>query len=202
MVSFRKHPRHKRKFKAPKRKLCSVCVMYFTSNEKNIVYFCLKHSDHFKSIHFLYKTWMPWMFKKFMILTKTYLKNLIYQVTGSAIEVHKYLGPGLLESVYHTCMKQELARRRIQYQSEVTVPICFKGLDLATPLKCDLLIEKVLPVELKAVEQIHPLHEAQILSYMRLLEAPQGLLINFNVTNIYKEGQRSYVNDHYRLLSD
>ncbi len=137
-----------------------------------------------------------------MKITKTYLKDLVYKVTGAAIEVHKALGPGLLESVYHKCMKHELTLRGIKFHSELFVPINYKGLELDTELRCDLFVENILPVELKATDGINPLHEAQIMTYMNLFHVPEGLLINFNVTNIYNEGQRTYVNELYRDLPE
>jgi GxxExxY protein len=135
-------------------------------------------------------------------MTKTYLKDLIYQVNGCAIEVHKHLGPGLLESVYHTCLKKELTIRGLEFETELTIPVYYKGLELETGLRCDLLVEKSLIVELKAVEKVLPIHEAQILTYMNLLEIPIGLMINFNVTHIFKEGQKTYVNERYRYLEE
>lgn len=135
-----------------------------------------------------------------MSITKQYLKDLVYEVNGAAIEVHKALGPGLLESVYHKCMKTELSLRGIQFQSELLVPINFKGIEIAADLRCDLFVENILVVELKAIETILPIHEAQILTYIRLLNSPEGLLINFNVTHIFKEGQRTFVNELYRKL--
>ncbi|WP_426090625.1 GxxExxY protein [Flavobacterium sp. DSR3-2] len=135
-------------------------------------------------------------------MTKTYLKDLIYQVNGSAIEVHKYLGPNLLESVYHTCLKKELTIRGFEFQTELIIPVNYKGLELETGLRCDLLVEKSLVVELKAIEKVLPIHEAQILTYMKLLEVPIGLILNFNVTHIFKEGQKTYVNERYRYLED
>ncbi len=135
-----------------------------------------------------------------MEITKSYLKDLIHQVNGAAIEVHKCLGPGLLESVYHKCMKHELAIRGINFVSEMSVPVDYKGLNVEAELRCDLYLENILPVELKSTDAIHPIHEAQILTYMKLLEAPEGLLINFNVVNIYKEGQKTFVNELYRGL--
>ncbi len=137
-----------------------------------------------------------------MEITKTYLTDLIYQVNGAAIEVHKELGPGLLESVYHKCMIKELSLKKIAYISELIVRVDYKGLKLDTELRCDLFIENILPVELKAVETILPVHKAQIITYMKLLNAPEGMLINFNVTNIFKEGQKTFVNELYRQLKD
>jgi GxxExxY protein len=136
------------------------------------------------------------------MVTKSYLKDLIYKVNGAAIEVHKALGPGLLESVYHKCMKHELSLRNINFQSELIIPINYKGIDIEAELRCDLFIENVLPVELKAIEGILPIHEAQLITYMKLLEAPEGLLLNFNVTNIFNEGQKTYVNELYRDLPE
>ena len=135
-------------------------------------------------------------------MTKTYLKDLIYQVNGSAIEVHKHIGPGLLESVYHKCLTKELSIRGINFETELVIPIHYKGISIEADLRCDLFIEKKLIVELKAVEKILPIHEAQLLTYMKLLEIPIGLIINFNVTNIYKEGQKTYVNELCRQLVD
>ncbi len=136
------------------------------------------------------------------MITKKYLTDLVYQVNGAAIEVHKALGPGLLESVYHKCLKHELFLRGINYRSEVNVPINYKSLDLNTDLRCDFIIENILVVELKAIEYILPVHEAQILTYMKLLNLPKGLMINFNTTHIFKEGQKTYVNELYRILPE
>ncbi len=135
-------------------------------------------------------------------MTKTYLKNLIYQVNGCAIEVHKHLGPGLLESVYHSCLKKELTIRGFDFQTELIIPINYKGIEVEAGLRCDLFVEKTLVVELKSVEKVLPIHEAQLLTYMKLLEVPIGLIINFNVTHIFKEGQKSYVNELYRYLEE
>jgi GxxExxY protein len=135
-----------------------------------------------------------------MKVTKSYLKDLVYRVTGAAIEVHKELGPGLLESVYHKCLKEELVLRNIQFQSELRVPVSYKGIDIDTELRCDLFVEDILVVELKAVEYVLPVHEAQILTYMKLLNSPEGVLINFNVSNLFNEGQKTFVNEFYRNL--
>ncbi len=140
--------------------------------------------------------------KRNMEISKTYLKDLIYKVNGAAIEVHKALGPGLLESVYHKCIKHELSIRNIKFKSELRVPVSYKGLDLDAELRCDLFIEDILPVELKAIESVLPVHEAQLMTYMKLLKAPIGLMLNFNVTHIFKEGQRTYVNELYRNIPE
>lgn len=135
-----------------------------------------------------------------MRITKTYLKNLVYNVNGAAIEVHKALGPGLLESVYHQCLKHELSLRGINYESELIVPVKYKGLELDTKLRCDLFVENILTVELKAVSEISPIDVAKLMTYMNLLESPEGLMINFNVTHLFSEGQQTFVNEMYRKL--
>lgn len=137
-----------------------------------------------------------------MSLSKSQIKDLTYQINGAAIEVHKSLGPGLLESVYHKCLIHELNIREISFVSEFIVPINYKGLQLETELRCDLFIENSIVVELKAVEKILLIHDAQILTYMNLLEAPFGILFNFNTTNIYHDGQKTFVNELYRILNE
>ena len=82
------------------------------------------------------------------------------------------------------------------------MPVYFKGIEIEADLKCDLYIDDCLVVELKAVEEIAPIHEAQLLTYMQLLESPKGILINFNCTNLFKEGQKTYVNEIFRMLPE
>ena len=137
-----------------------------------------------------------------MGITKSYLTDLTYKVTGAAIEVHKRLGPGLLESVYHNCLEKELELRNISFKSEYKIPYSYKGFDVDIDLRCDFLVENNLIVELKSVVNIIPIYEAQLLTYMKLLEVPKGLMINFNVENIYSDGQKTFVNDWYRNLID
>lgn len=137
-----------------------------------------------------------------MITTKSQIEQLTYSIIGAAITVHNQLGPGLLESIYHECMKIEIEARALQFQSELLIPIYYKNRKLETNLKCDLFIENKIVVELKSVKQIDPIHEAQLLSYMKLLKAPKGILINFNCTNIFKNGQKTFVNEFFRELRD
>lgn len=133
-------------------------------------------------------------------MDKISLKDLVYKVNGAAIEVHRTMGPGLLERVYHQCMKYELELRNVAYKSEMLVSIGYKELAIDTDLRCDLFIEDMLVVELKAVEKILPIHEAQLLTYMKLLDVPIGLMLNFNCVNLFKDGQKTYVNELYKLL--
>jgi GxxExxY protein len=136
------------------------------------------------------------------MLTKKYLKELTYDVIGAAIEVQKTIGPGLLESVYQKCMEEELILRKIHFESELTVPIHYKDKSIDTEFRCDLFVEKCLVLELKSVESIQPLHKAQIMTYMKLLNSPKGILINFNSLNLFSEGQLTFVNEMFRNLPD
>jgi len=135
-------------------------------------------------------------------LTKNYLKELTYEIIGAAIEVHKEMGPGLLEKVYEVCMIEELRLREIKVSSQQSIPVRYKGVLLDAELRYDLLVEDCIVVELKAVMEMIPLFEAQIMSYARLLEVPKAVLINFTCTNIFKEGQKTFVNDIFRLLPE
>jgi GxxExxY protein len=134
--------------------------------------------------------------------TKAYYKDLIYRINGAAIEVHREIGPGLLESVYHKCLAYELQKQNIQFRSELRIPIYYKEMELDADLRCDLLVEDDLVVELKSIDKVLPIHEAQLLTYMKLLQVPIGLMINFNCTHIFNEGQKTYVNEWYRILDD
>ena len=107
-----------------------------------------------------------------------------------------------MESAYHTCLKHELSLRNIKFQSQIVVPINFKGLTFETELKADLFVENCLAVELKTVSELISVHSAQLLTYMRLLNAPKGILINFNCVNLYKQGQKTFVNELFRDLPE
>ena len=137
-----------------------------------------------------------------MRVTKKYLNELTYQVIGCAIEVHKILGPGLIESVNEKCFLRELDIRGIKYKNQIWVPIQYKGLELDAELRLDVLVEDILCVELKAQEGLLPVHDAILLSYMQMLEKPKGILINFHCVNIFKEGQKTLVNNLFALLPD
>jgi GxxExxY protein len=135
-------------------------------------------------------------------MTKGYLTELTYEIVGASIEVHKALGPGLLESVYHKCFKHEFGLRKIAFQTEFLVAVHYKGIDVDSELRCDFLVEDAIALELKAVEELAPIHNAQLLTYMKLLEKPKGILINFNCVNLFKEGQKTFVNEYFRNLPD
>ncbi|MBV9242694.1 MAG: GxxExxY protein [Acidobacteria bacterium] len=137
-----------------------------------------------------------------IVTTKRIVDELTYKVVGAAIEVHKELGPGLLETVYHDCIKHEFLTRGMRFVSERSVPVEYKGLSITTDLRCDLVVEDLLIVELKAVTAFLPVHQAQLYTYMKLLKLPKGLLINFHSVNIFREGQKTLVNELYRQLPD
>jgi GxxExxY protein len=128
------------------------------------------------------------------------LNTLTYQVIGAAIEVYKIMGRGLLESVYHQCMKEELSYRKINFLTEFKIPVIYKGRELNIDFRCDLLVEECLLVELKATNESHPVFEAQLITYMKLLRVPKGILINFNCSNIFNEGQKTFINEYFDQL--
>ncbi|NCC32883.1 MAG: GxxExxY protein [Chloroflexia bacterium] len=113
--------------------------------------------------------------------------QLSHNVIGAAIEVHRALGPGLLESAYETCLCHELGLRGLSFQRQVPLPLTYKGVQLDCGYRIDLVVAGELLLELKAVEQILPIHEAQLLTYLRLTGIKLGLLINFNVP-VLKQG--------------
>lgn len=114
------------------------------------------------------------------------LNEMTSSVIGAAIEVHRHLGPGLLERAYLECLCEELRIRRIRFHRELSIPINYKGKAPDCGYKIDLLVENVIPVELKCVESILPVHEAQLLTYLRQLNKRVGLLLNFNVPVLVK----------------
>ena len=133
-------------------------------------------------------------------MTKKEIDDLTYKIIGCAIEVHKQLGPGLLESVYEKCFIQELLSQNFKVQSQINIPLHYKGADIDCELRLDVLVEDTIVVELKSVEVLLPVFSAQLLTYLKLLEKPKGILINFNCTNIFKEGQKTFVNEYYAQL--
>ncbi len=116
-------------------------------------------------------------------------------VIGAAIEVHKTLGPGLLESIYEECLCHELDLRKIQFARQYEIPVTYKGVNLECGYRMDLLVADKVIVELKSVEKLMPIHDAQLLSYLKLTSRTVGLLINFNVPFL-KQGIRRKVLNH------
>jgi len=117
---------------------------------------------------------------------------LSHRVIGLAIETHRHLGPGLLESTYQHCLAYELARNNIQFQQEHPLPVHYKDTRLDCGYRIDILVENDLILELKSVDELQPIHEAQILTYMKLAKIRHGLLINFNVQKL-KDGLKSFI---------
>jgi len=120
-------------------------------------------------------------------MTQKQINDLAYRIVGGAIEVHRSLGPGLLESVYEVCLIDELRERGMLVKSQVYVPIFYKNKVLGGHLKLDLLVNELIIVEIKAVDMMIPLYKAQLLSYLRLTGKPKGLLINFHCENIVEQ---------------
>ena len=114
------------------------------------------------------------------------------QIVDAAFKVHSTLGPGLLESVYETCLVHELEKRDLTVQKQITLPVIYDDLRLDSGLRLDLLVEDRVVVELKAVERLLPVFEAQVLTYLKLAEMRLGLLINFNVPRI-KDGIKRFI---------
>jgi GxxExxY protein len=134
-------------------------------------------------------------------MTKKEVTEMSYHVTGCAIRVHKELGPGLLESVYQKCLKYELVKNGFKVKQQVNVPVIYDEIEIDTDLRLDLIVNDTIIVELKAIEHILPVHEAQLLTYMKLLKIPQGLLINFFTDNITKS-LKPMVNEIFKQLPD
>ena len=106
------------------------------------------------------------------------------QIIGAAIEVHRTLGPGMLESVYEVCLEYELQQRKLKVARQLPLPVIYRGVQLDGGFRIDLMVEELVIVELKTVEKIEPIHRAQILSYLRLANCKVGLLLNFNVQQL------------------
>ena len=118
--------------------------------------------------------------------------ELTHAIIGAAIEVHRLLGPGLLESAYEECLARELTLRGLQFERQKPIPVVYKDVKLECGYRIDLLVEGRIVVELKAVDALAPIHEAIILTYLKLSERPLGLLINFNVP-VLKDGIRRFI---------
>jgi GxxExxY protein len=118
--------------------------------------------------------------------------DLTGRIIGAAIEVHRLLGPGLLESAYEECLCKELKLRGIDYERQKPIPVVYKGVKLECGYRIDLLVEKCVVLELKSIDAIAPIHEAVVLTYLKLSGNSIGLLINFNVP-VLKQGLRRYI---------
>ncbi len=119
--------------------------------------------------------------------TETQRDSLSAQVIGAAIEVHRGLGPGLLESAYEQCLCYELSSQGLDFERQVALPITYKQVNLDCGYRLDIVVAEKLLVEIKAVEKLLPVHQAQLLTYLKVSKLPTGLLINFNVP-VLKQG--------------
>lgn len=137
-----------------------------------------------------------------MKITKSYLNKLGYDIVGAAIEVHKHLGPGLLESIYEECLVMELELRNFEVKRQNRVPVVYKGKTVKEDLRIDILVNDLIIVEIKAVQEMKPIFEAQLLTYMKLSEISKGFLINFNTINITQYGLKPMVNDLFENLPE
>ena len=129
-------------------------------------------------------------------MNKEEINKLSGIILDSAIEVHKILGPGLLESVYEICLCKELDLRKIRYRRQVSLPIEYKGEKLDADYKIHILVENEIIIELKSVEILHPVFEAQLLTYLKLADKKLGLLINFNVPRLI-DGFKRMINGYF-----
>ena len=118
------------------------------------------------------------------MLVEATFNRTTHEIIGAAIEVHRNLGPGLLESVYMPCLQYELATRKLRFVAERSIPIIYKEMQLDAKYRIDLLVEDVVIVEVKSIDCVMEIHKAQVLTYMRLTGCPAGLLINFNVAKL------------------
>jgi len=133
-------------------------------------------------------------------LTQQYIDALSKDIIGCAIEIHKELGPGLLESAYEKCMIYLLRQKGYKVESQVALPIIFKDLLVENAYRLDLLVENLIIVELKSVEEVTDVHKAQILTYLNFMKKPKGILINFRCSNIFYKGQETFVTKEYSKL--
>lgn len=126
------------------------------------------------------------------------INTITGDIIAAAIEIHRHLGPGLLESTYEACLCRELSLREIPFQKQLALPVSYKGINLDAGYRIDVLVEDTVIVELKSVEALAPIHSAQLLTYLRLTQREIGLLINFNVV-VLKEGIKRLINSPHPL---
>jgi GxxExxY protein len=127
-------------------------------------------------------------------MNRTWTHNeLTEQIIGAAIEVHRELGPGLLEKVYEECLCRELELRGVPFRRQVAVPIRYKGERLNTTYRCDIWVANMVIVEVKSADGTHPIHQAQLMGYLKLMNSRLGLIINFNV-KLLKQGIKRIAN--------
>ncbi len=127
-------------------------------------------------------------------MNKDEYNSLSKEILDASITVHKIMGPGLLESVYEMCLMKEFELRKIKAENQIEIPLVYKGYELKKDFRIDILIEKEIIIEIKAVEIMHPVYTAQLISYLKLANKKLGFLINFNVP-LLKDGFKRFVNN-------
>ena len=127
-------------------------------------------------------------------MTNEELNRLSKIILEACIEVHREMGPGLLESIYELCLLNELARKGVRASSQVSIPLIYKGTELSKDFRIDILVEDEIILEIKSVEVLLPVHEAQIISYLKLADKRVGILVNFNEA-LLKDGYKRFVNN-------
>ena len=134
------------------------------------------------------------------MITQKYIDQLSKEILGCAIDVHKEFGPGMLEKTYEKALLMLLSEKGLKVQSQLEVPVVFRGTVIDNAYRLDLLVEDLIIVELKAVENLLPVYEAQLLTYLKLAKKPKGILINFYSTNIFYNGQKTFITNEYSRL--
>jgi GxxExxY protein len=132
------------------------------------------------------------------MLIETPSNRITHEILAAAIEVHRFLGPGLFERVYEPCFQYELGVRKLQFETQRVIPIRYKGMQFGATYRVDLIVEGVIVVETKCVAALLPVHDAQVLTYMKLTSCPLGLLINFNVPKLMNGVKRLVLAGHER----
>jgi len=128
-------------------------------------------------------------------MNKDQFEYVANQIVNASYNVHKEMGPGLLESIYELCLINELKSNNFLVQNKVSIPLIYKGVELSKDFRIDILVENEIIIEIKAVEVILPVHQAQIISYLKLADKKLGFLINFN-TALIKNGIKRFVNNY------
>jgi len=133
-------------------------------------------------------------------ITQKYIDFLTKEIIGCAIEIHKELDPGLLESAYEKCMVYLLRKKGYKVESQLNVPVMFHDLVIDKGYRLDLLVQDLIIVELKTIPEFIPINKAQLLTHLRFMKKPKGILINFHCSNIFYEGQQTFVTKEYSEL--
>jgi GxxExxY protein len=136
-----------------------------------------------------------------MFIDPSTFSHVTGPVLGAAIEVHRTLGPGLLESIYMQCLQFELAQRKLRFVAQRAIPISYKGMALDACYRVDLIVEDLVVVEVKSIAALAPVHEAQLMTYLRITRCPAGLLINFNVPRLM-DGVARKINPQGIVIAD